>query len=273
MADAFLESGAAQWGLDPDAFARASDAASPKGGPLQAHLADFGLAVACAEGHAPAWDHLIREFRPRLERAAVALDPTGGAVDLADELFADLYSQKLFRHFYGRSSLSTWLRAVLAQRFVDRLRAGRRTEPLEDDDRVPAVARSGGPDDSVCRAAVRQALTQAIDGLSARDRLVLGCYYSQGLKLAAIGRLLREHEATVSRHLTRIRQDLRTAIEASVAVTLGDDETRRDCLRMVMDDAGDLDLAALLPPSPRLRPATARSDDGIVHTERDRAAD
>jgi RNA polymerase sigma factor (sigma-70 family) len=264
MSDAFLESGAAQWGVDPAEFARACEAASVKGGPLQAHLADFGLAVACTCGHEPAWDHLIRELRPRLERAAAALDPTGRAVDLADELFADLYSQKLFRHFHGRSSLSTWLRAVLAQRFVDRIRAGRRTEPLEDDDRVPAVARSGGPDDSACRAAVRLALTDALEQLSSRDRLLLGCYYSQGIKLAAIGRMLREHEATISRHLTRIRQDLRAAIEHALSTRMGyDSAATRDCLRSVMDDAGDLDLDVLI----------ARSGDGIVHTERDRAAD
>ena len=31
--------------------------------------------------------------------------------------------QSLFRYFHGRSSLTTWLRAVLAQRHVDRLRS------------------------------------------------------------------------------------------------------------------------------------------------------
>ena len=265
MADDYEHSQAARWGLAPDVFRRACEAASAKGGPLPAHLQDFALAVACAEGCEPAWDHLIREWRPRLERAAAALDPTGRAVDLADELFSDLYSQKLFRYFHGRSSLSTWLRAVLAQRFVDRIRAGRRTEPLENDDHVPAVVSGGGPDDSVCRAAVRHALESAIQALPDRERLILGCYYTQGLKLAAIGRLLREHEATVSRHLTRIRQDLRTAIETSLAVRPGyDDDARRACLRSVCDDAGDLDLAVL---------TSARSGVGIVHTGRDRAAD
>jgi RNA polymerase sigma-70 factor (ECF subfamily) len=272
MSDVFLESGAAQWGLDPDAFARAHAVAAAKGGPLPAHLADFALAVACAEGLEPAWDHLVTQLRPRLDRAAAALDPAGRAVDLAEELFADLYSQKLFRYFHGRSSLSTWLRAILAQRFVDRLRSTRRTGELVED--VPAVVRDGGPGDSTCRAAVRLALAAAIAGLPPRDRLMLGCYYTQGLKLAAIGRLFREHEATTSRHLTRIRLDLRAAIEASLTGTAGfDDDARRDCLRSVMDDAGDLDLEAMITPAPGLRPTGARSTPRIVHTERDRAAD
>lgn len=264
MGDVYEASQAARWGLTPDVFRRACESASAKGGPLPAHLVDFAIAVACREGCESAWNHVVSEYRPKLQRAAGALDPPGRAIDLADELFADLYSQKLFRYFHGRSSLSTWLRAVLAQRFVDRIRAGRRTEPLEDDDRVPAVGRSGGPDDSVCREAVRLALTGALEQLSPRDRLLLGCYYSQGLKLAAIGRMLREHEATISRHLTRIRQDLRAAIEHAISARTGHDSAAtRDCLRSVMDDAGDLDLGALI----------ARSGDGIVHTGRDRAAD
>lgn len=266
IGDAYEQSQAARWGLTPDVFRGACETASAKGGPLPAYLADFALAVACREGCEPAWNHVMSHYRQKLQRAAAALDPSGRAGELADELFADLYSQSLFRYFHGRSSLSTWLRAVLAQRFVDRIRAQRRTEPLVDDERVPAIVRAGGPDDSTCRAAVRAALTDALDHLAARDRLLLGCYYSQGMKLAAIGRMLREHEATVSRHLTRIREGLRSAIEDALRTRAGyDSEATRDCLRSVMSDAGDLDLGAMIPP--------ARTAPEIVHTERDRAAD
>ena len=71
------------------------------------------------------------EYRPVLYRAADALDRSGGAREVADSLYAELYGIKdapgerrsLFHYFQGRSSLATWLRAVLAQRYVDRLRA------------------------------------------------------------------------------------------------------------------------------------------------------
>ena len=82
------------------------------------------------------------EYRPVLYRAADALDRGGGARELADSLYAELYGIKdrpgdrrsLFHYFQGRSSLATWLRAVLAQRYVDRLRAQRRFEPLPDEE-------------------------------------------------------------------------------------------------------------------------------------------
>src|SRR5258708_11794853 len=87
-------------------------------------LEDLTLAIACAQGHEEAWDHFIREHRPVLYRAADAIDPTGGARELADALYGDLYGldergtgrRSLFRYYHGRSSLATWLRAVLAPR-------------------------------------------------------------------------------------------------------------------------------------------------------------
>src|SRR5438128_948775 len=145
------------------------------------HVEDLALACGCAAGQQAAWDHFIREYRPALYRAADAIDPTGGARDLADSLYAELFGlrehadgtrQSLFRYYHGRSSLATWLRAVLSQRHVDRLRAGRRTDPLpEDDSATIDQTISGPPDPERPRfvAAMRDALAAAIAALSPRD--------------------------------------------------------------------------------------------------------
>src|SRR5712691_10156091 len=55
------------------------------------HLEDLALACACAAGDEAAWEHSIREQRPRLYRAADALAPGGHARELVDSLCADLY--------------------------------------------------------------------------------------------------------------------------------------------------------------------------------------
>jgi RNA polymerase sigma-70 factor (ECF subfamily) len=239
------------------------------------HQADLDLAAACAAGDEAAWERFIRDYRPGLDRAADAMDPRGRARDLAEELFAELYGlrardgerQSLFRYFHGRSSLATWLRAVLAQRYVDRIRATRRLVPLPDGDAPPHDTRPApapfaqtDSDESDCRVAVRSALAGAIAQLQPRDRMRLLCYYVQNLKLAAIGRMFGEHEATASRHLARIRRELREAVEQSMRRTTGyDDASLADCLQAVMGDAGDLDLSAML----------ARSGGGIVQNEED----
>ena len=46
----------------------------------------------------------------------------------------------------------------------------------------------------------------------------MDCYYQQNMTLATIGRLLGEHEASVSRHLSRARQTIRDALTGALRV-------------------------------------------------------
>jgi RNA polymerase sigma-70 factor (ECF subfamily) len=199
----------------------------------------------------------MREQRPALYRAADAIDPGGRARDLADSLYADLYGldvrdgrrQSLFRYFNGRSSLATWLRAVLAQRHVDRVRAERRTEPLPDEQLGVGVAASASqPDPERPRwlALVEGALGRAISRFDARDRLRLGCYYAQEMTLAEIGRLVGEHEATVSRHLTRVRRAIRTDLEHELREAGLRESEIAECFANVMRDPGAIDMKSFL---------------------------
>ena len=231
------------------------------------HVEDLALAVACREGLAPAWDHFLATHRTGLLRAADAIDPSGGARELADSLFADLFGlaeregarRSLLRYFHGRSRLSTWLRAVLAQRHVDRLRASRRTEPIAEDDSPAAPvapATSGSPRRARYLEVLTVALTAVVAALTPRDRLRLTCYHADGQTLAAIGRMLKEHEATVSRHLTRTRHEIREAVETRLAQDFGLDRAAiAECFQSVMEDAGTIDLREVLaaPSDPGLR--------------------
>jgi len=133
--------------------------------------------------------------------------------------------RSLLAYFHGRSRLSTWLRSVLAQRHVDAIRARRRLEQLESGDQNETPVTSApvhaavepDPDKPRYVALMQEALGSALRRLEPRDRLRLSCYYSQGMTLAELGRLLAEHEATVSRKLDRIRRGLREEIERSLA--------------------------------------------------------
>ena len=138
------------------------------------------------------------------------MDASGNARDLVDGLYGDLFGarsnggerQSLFRYFHGRSSLATWLRAVPSQRLVDRARERRRLEPLPSDDgegAVVAASNNPAPERSRFVTLMREALMIEIAALAATERVRLGCYYAQQMTLAQIGRLLGEHEATVSR--------------------------------------------------------------------------
>ena len=221
------------------------------------HLEDLALACACAGGHDDAWEHFVREHRPVLYKAADAIDPSGGSRELADSLYGELFGlverdgvrRSLFAYFHGRSSLSTWLRAVLAQRHVDRVRSTRRFEPLpEEDDTVLAQPANPQPrQSSGYIELMRRTVTAVVAALAPRDRLRLACYYAQELTLAQIGRALGEHEATVSRNIARARREVRNGVEARLR-----DEERMsaaeidDCFAAVLEDVGALDVTDLL---------------------------
>lgn len=277
---------AARWGVSIAAFqdvleasvAHAFTTGTPGARDLESYLAslhhdDLALATACAAGLDAAWDHFVREFRPGLYRAADAIDPSGGARELADSLYADLFGmterqgvrQSLFRYFHGRSRLTTWLRAVLAQRHVDRLRRARATDPLPEEEFVPDERTRSGPGDPEqprLLAAVHDALASAVVLLPPRDRLRLRCYYVQAMTLAAIGRTLGEHEATVSRHLTKTRATLRETVARVLREQHGLGEAAvTEALRAASDDPGALDLATLMGPDPER--GSGRKNDGL----------
>ena len=267
----FARANASKWGLGAEPFRAALERSAAKmfsdGAPDRSalerylsglHLEDLALACACAEGNDAAWEHFVVEYRPALYRAAQALDPTGAAREHADSLYGELFGlqerdgerRSLFRYFHGRSSLSTWLRAVLAQRHIDGIRSQRRLSPLEDDEQVAAVVSPSAPADPDARrfrTLIKQALLHCLAALTDRDRLRLACYYREDLTLAQTGRLLGEHEATVSRQLTRTRKVIRDEVEKYLRAEkqLGDAEIAQ-CFECTIDDPGALDLRELL---------------------------
>jgi RNA polymerase sigma-70 factor (ECF subfamily) len=238
----------ARWGLSPEAFAESLWRSAEKrfgGAPANPndvavylkslHLEDLALACACAEGIEEAWEFFITHFRQDLRNAASAMLRGAGRADdaraeeLADSLYAELYGvrssgdgrrKSLFEYFHGRSKLSTWLRAVLAQKQVDLFRTSGRTVSLEaemegDAPREPGVRTESVPADPDRERYLGRfdtALSMALAGLTPRERMILACYYVDQLNLAEIGRLLREHESTVSRRLERVRRALRESV-------------------------------------------------------------
>lgn len=242
----YAQSQAGRWGVSRERFAAALEcsakkALTPGGATPQKlhdylgalHLQDLALTTACAEGLEAAWEHFVATYRVYLRTAAAAIlrcqVASAEACDLADSLFSELYGlaggkraeRSLFRYFHGRSSLKTWLRAVLAQRHIDSIRAGRRFEELAEDDSgdgsprtLPGpLAQPADPHRERYVAFFTRALQTALDGLAPQEKERLRLYYAEEKTLAEIGRLLGEHESSVSRHLDRVRRDLRQVAE------------------------------------------------------------
>jgi RNA polymerase sigma-70 factor (ECF subfamily) len=235
----------------------------------------------------------VATYRAYLRSAAAAIlrcpANSPAACELADSLFADLYGVSagkraelsLFRYFHGRSSLKTWLRAILAQRHVDAIRAGRRFTELEDgDDGALGPSRTAtlasrldlrahaDPNRERYVSLLTAAFERVLAQLDPRDLDRLRMYYSDQQTLAEIGRVLGEHESSVSRNLDRIRRDLRRAVEialrkdsvpvnGSAAEPGLSDAQIALCFEYASEDA-PIDLDKLLPRSAAAPPKPAR---------------
>jgi RNA polymerase sigma-70 factor, ECF subfamily len=194
------------------------------------HVADLALACSCSAGNSAAWDHFVTHFRPELYRAARAIAGESTARELADSLYAELYGLReaegqrnsLFNYFHGRSKLSTWLRAILAQRHVDAFRRTRNLDSIDaaesGEKPIELVAPKPAPDPEREKylAIMQAALVSVLDSLDPRERLRLAHYYVDELTLAQIGKIFGEHEATVSRKLERTRQEIRRKLDAAL---------------------------------------------------------
>jgi RNA polymerase sigma-70 factor len=197
------------------------------------YLEDLALACACLEGSESAWEHFFREFRGYLRAAAGAITKGSHAAcdpqELADSLYAELFGlvdgkrgdRSLFRYFHGRSSLKTWLRTILAQRHIDRIRESRRWETLEgvngEENKHVALKNVTHPRLDPHRerylSCFVAALKVSLAALEHSDRQRLELYYDREMTLAEIGRKLGEHESSVSRNLDRVRRELREGVE------------------------------------------------------------
>lgn len=247
----YVEAKCVRWGLSSESFAEGLRCSAEKrfrGANSSAvevedylkslHLQDLALARACIEGIDTAWDFFVAQFRQGLRDASRAILRASGsgsdarADELADSLYAELYGirttsgerrKSLFEYFHGRSKLSTWLRTVLSQRYVDLVRADRGLISLDsatgaESDAPPAEFAQPSsrdpvdPDRTKYLACIDMAVSAAFAGLAPRDRMLLAFYYVDELTLAEIGRTLDEHESTVSRQLDRTRRVLREAV-------------------------------------------------------------
>ena len=201
---------------------------------------DLCLIIACERGDEKAWGDLVERFSPTVRSAArSASSNEDAAEDLAQSIWAELYGLRdrkdgtpagKLAYYSGRGSLAGWLRAVVSQLAVDTYRKQARLVQADEDvdldrlareapigDLQSAVATAGqNPEQTIsnrfAEADMQNALSSAIKGLSADDRLLVKLYYFDNLRLHEAGKVLGVHEATASRRLTRVHTELRKRV-------------------------------------------------------------
>lgn len=220
------------------------------------HLKELALACGCALGREPAWEHFFQRYRAALTQAAIGIaGSTSLGEDLAGSLYAELFGLKErdgerrspLASYTGRGSLMGWLRAMLVQRNVDRHRRTYRETPLEDQgfEAAPVTAL---PNPSKLQQ-LNDAVGAAFASLDSEDRFLLASYFLESRTQLELARLLRVHEATVSRRLKALTKSVRAWLLKDLQAR---GMSRRAAEEMLGTDPRDLNvnLKNLLQPSP-----------------------
>src|SRR3954466_11274173 len=143
------------------------------------------------------------ELIPRLRRYARALV---GDRSAADDLVQDTLERAWAKlHLYRRGTdLRAWLFTVMHNVHVNRVRAARPTDPLEEE--MPELAQRASQGDALL---VRD-LDRAISRLPAEQRAVLLLVTLEEMSYETVARTLEIPIGTVMSRLSRAREKLRT---------------------------------------------------------------
>jgi RNA polymerase sigma-70 factor (ECF subfamily) len=198
----------------------------PAGMEAKIHYEDLFLATACAAGDRVAWECFADDYLPLLKSFALkACGNSSEGDDLAQEITAKLLKEKnRLAGYNGRGSLASWLRVTVSHAAIDRFRRTNRLTSLDSFDPHEAEAlcqRSSRQEDGEILDArwgpvISKIAEDCLRALPARDRLLLSLYYLQNVPLRDIGRQFGVHEATASRWLDRLRNEIRKEVEQAL---------------------------------------------------------
>jgi RNA polymerase sigma-70 factor, ECF subfamily len=203
------------------------------------HVADLYLACACARGD----DAAIRLFE-QLYFAEEIDPPCRRSGAIAPEEMRQRVRAKLFvgpepkiLSYAGRSSLRTWLRAVVGRLVIDAARERPRDVP--DDGVLDVACLAGDPDRLLSRQLYQEALeaafVDAAERLSPKDKNLLRYGLGEGLNIDQIGRIYGVHRVTAARWLQKARAAFVAEIEALVKARLKvTDSEFESVLRLVL---------------------------------------
>jgi len=218
---------------------------------------DLCLIIACERGDEKAWEDLVASFDSTVKSAARKISANSeDAEDLAGSIWAELYGLRVdaagnkkskLAYYSGRGSLAGWLRAVCSQLAIDQFRKQSKFVQIEETREFENLAEessnhtgndhvlhhTASPEDLLTEKRtsddVAAALQSAISALADEDRLIVKLYYFDDLKLKDIAATFGYHEATASRKLVRIQNEIRRSVEKELRKTHGwsDAEVKR----------------------------------------------
>ena len=189
----------------------------------RASINDGDLIKAAQRGDRAAFEQLVRHYDQAVLRLAYHL--TGSDTE-AQDIYQDAFL-KAYRHinsFRFECSFYTWIYRIVTNLCLDHLRkkkTRREDSPVIADseggelnllDQVPDERAAMNPESDLLRAELGGKITQALERLTPRERMVFELKHYQGLRLRTIGEMLNTTEETAKNTLFRATQKLRSEL-------------------------------------------------------------
>ena len=177
---------------------------------------DRELALRCSQGDEAAWDEFGRRYFAFIHSVAGRFLAGSGGADLADQVIADLWQRGKIGRFEGRSTLRTWLAAVVAHAALNARKSIHRQVPLEEGMEATGAGSREDPGPisrSDERGRLQGLLRDALAALTPDERLLLRLHYEQSMTLDQISPILRLSKAGLSRRVKRVRERLLDSME------------------------------------------------------------
>lgn len=190
------------------------DAPAPGSGPVAQSLAT-ALMLRVAQGDTAAFTSLVR----RLERMALGLawrtlNDRVEAEDACQQAFTRLWTEAA-RFDPARGNVESWFRRILVNLCLDRRRAIRPVQSIDD-----AFNLADGAPDPEAQAIAndqQQRLAAAMARLNPRQRLALSLFHGEGQSMAEIAGQMETTAKAVEGLLGRARNEIRTMMNESSA--------------------------------------------------------
>jgi RNA polymerase sigma-70 factor len=212
------------------------------------HLNDLYLSTACVCGSESAWERFTSLYRKSI--FIWAYSACGGrdlADDLAQGLLTDLYlpdksSSSRMASYDGRSSLTSWIQAIVKYRAINEQK--RKDNTLLSLDIVMAKTDQTFYErlnSNVCasqyESVVKDSFNAAVSGLTQREKFILLLRYEKGVQSAEIARSFGLSASAISRQIHAICRKLREEITSALINTHRLNSTAlNECISDIMEN-------------------------------------
>jgi RNA polymerase sigma-70 factor (ECF subfamily) len=180
---------------------------------------DAALVAAAAQGDAAAFRTLVdRHLAGVLAVARRMLRDDAEAEDVAQEAMLRLWRSADGLEV-GLAGLRPWLRRVVSNLCVDRMRSGKR---LTVTDEVPEQAEPATQHSQLEAQDTSERVEAALRALPDRQRLALTLFHYEGLSQIEVGKAMSISDEAVESLLARARRTLKAALRDELSELLAD---------------------------------------------------